>query len=199
MIDHSVHCFIHLFDAYIGQIFWIFWQYAMVIFVVNSMTRNALLTFASVRACYRKCTKRRIKPGLFATFFSRFLLTHLCLLCVEGGDPSLDEILSTDLGYAYFHQHLRQEYCEENLMCVRVSCVCRVLPLCVWSQAIDRFKQHPTMSALFDIVQRFLQRGAPLEVNMFHETRCAFVLLVCVVMLFPAVQRCGGQNRQHAE
>lgn len=61
-------------------------------------------------------------PLCFLLFFNR-VCSHA--LCTEGGDPPLEVILDSDLGYGYFYEHLRREYCEENLMCVKVcACVC---------------------------------------------------------------------------
>lgn len=42
-------------------------------------------------------------------------------LCAEGGDPPIEDILSSQLGFAYFHEHLKREYAEENLICVQAG------------------------------------------------------------------------------
>lgn len=100
----------------------------------------------------------------------------MCCVHAEGGDPSLEQILSAELGFAYFYEHLRREYSEENLVCI--STVGSALTFFAWFvqmcvQAIDRFCKRPSYRTLNDIIARYIRFDAPLEINVESHIRCA--------------------------
>src|SRR5438105_270168 len=71
---------------------------------------------------------------------------------------SLTDVLNTPRGLQFFKPYCRGEFSEEN-------------PL-AW-EAIENFKKNPTNAALKDIYVKFVERGAPLEVNVPFRIRSA--------------------------
>lgn len=116
---------------------------------------------------------------------SRCVTLSQCVCCccfhllrlIEGGDPSLEDILASDLGVAYFREHLRREYSEENLLCVKVSLLALFDLLIVVLQSIDSFARQPSYRHMHDILDRFVRPGSPLEINIDFQTRCDFVFV----------------------
>lgn len=94
-------------------------EYSQVIWAIHGPIRLSLLSFAWTRNLYKACMKKRLLPGLSVVFVVVFVFVVLTVyvVCAEGGDPSLEDILNSDLGFAYFYEHLRREYSEENLVC----------------------------------------------------------------------------------
>ena len=100
-------------------------------------------------------------------------------LVPEGGDPNLAQILSTELGFAYFYEHLRQEYSEENLVCCIIGFSFLAVQMCY--QAINQFTKSPSVFKMKEIVDRYVNWSAPLEINIEADTRSVMMKRVAFI------------------